>query len=42
MTTMGDDACLRVLESLGKVEKVKRPQRNLARALNAIAVMEQE
>ena len=37
MTTMDDSACLRVLESLGKTGKIKRPQRELARALNALA-----
>ena len=40
MTTMDNDGCLRVLESLGKTDRVKRPQRDLARALNALAVME--
>ena len=42
MTAMDNDACVRVLGSLGKTERVKRPQRDLARALNAIAVVEQE
>ncbi len=40
LTTLDSDGCLRVLESLGKTERVKRPQRDLARALNALAVME--
>ena len=40
LTTLDDDACLRVLESLGKTDRVKRPQRDLARALNALPVVE--
>ena len=40
MTTLHNDGCLHVLESLGKADKVKRPQRDLARALNALAVIE--
>ncbi len=40
LTTLDNDACLRVLESLGKTDRVKRPQRDLARALNALPVVE--
>ena len=40
MTTLDNDGCLRVLESLGKADRVKRPQRDLARALNALAVVD--
>ncbi len=40
LTMMDNDACLRVLESLGKIDRVKRPQRDLARALNALPVIE--
>ena len=40
MTSMGSDSCARVLGSLGKAEKAKRPQRDLARVLNALPVME--
>ena len=40
ITTMDDDGAVRVLQSLGKTEKVKRPARDLARALNALPVME--
>lgn len=40
LTTLDNDACLRVLESLGKTDRVKRPQRDLARALNALPVIE--
>ena len=40
LTTLDNDACLRVLESLGKTDRVKRPQRDLARALNALPIME--
>ena len=40
LTTLDNDACLRVLQSLGKTDRVKRPQRDLARALNALPVME--
>ena len=42
MTTMNDDGCVRVLESLGKSDRIKRPQRDLARALNAIPVIEED
>lgn len=41
ITTMDDDGAVRVLQSLGKTEKVKRPARDLARALNALPVMEE-
>ena len=40
ITTMDNDSCIRVLQSLGKEEKIKRPQRDLARALNALPVTE--
>jgi len=36
VTTMENDACTRVLASLGKADRAKRPQRDLARALNAL------
>lgn len=35
VTTIHDDACVRVLELLGKGDKVRRPMRDLAKALNA-------
>ena len=37
---MGDEDATRVLQSLGKSEKIKRPSRDLARALNDLPVME--
>ena len=40
MTTLDNDGCLHVLESLGKTDRVKRPQRELARALNMLPVVE--
>ena len=40
LTTLDNDACLHVLDSLGKTDRVKRPQRDLARALNALPVVE--
>ena len=40
MTTMDNDGCILVLESLGKTDRVKRPQRELARALNTLPVVE--
>ncbi len=40
ITTMDNDSCIRVLQSLGKDDKIKRPQRDLARALNALPVTE--
>ena len=40
ISTMDDDACIHVLQSFGKTEKIKRPTRELARVLNAIAVIE--
>ena len=40
ITEMGDEDATRVLQSLGKSEKIKRPSRDLARALNALPVME--
>ena len=39
LTTLDNNACLQVLEKLGKTDRVKRPQRDLARALNALPVM---
>jgi len=42
MTTITDDGCIHVLESLGKSDRIKRPQRDLARALNAIPVIEED
>ena len=40
MTTMDNERCIRVLEKLGKGEKIKNPQRELAKALNTLRVME--
>ena len=40
VTSLDNDGCLRVLESLGKTDRVKRPQRELARALNTLPIME--
>lgn len=40
LTTLDNEGCMRVLECLGKADRVKRPQRDLARALNALAVVE--
>lgn len=34
---LDDSDCLAVLEALGKAGKAKRPRRDLARALNAVA-----
>lgn len=40
VTLLDNDGCLRVLESLGKTDRVKRPQRELARALNTLPIVE--
>ena len=42
ISTLDNNGASRVLESLGKTDKVKRPQRELARALNAVYKVDEE
>ena len=42
ISTLDNYGASRVLESLGRPEKVKRPQRELARALNAVYKVDEE
>lgn len=42
VTMLDEDSSMRILESFGKTGKVKRPQRDLARALNAVYTVDDE
>lgn len=40
VTTMDDSACISVLQHFGKTGRIKRPQRELAKFLNAVPVLD--